>query len=181
MSEKYKIGVDHVPHFITCTVTNWIDIFTRRLYKDIVIDSLKFCCNHKGMKLHAFCIMTNHLHLIVSSHDHKLSDIIRDFKKFTAKEIIASIQQGPESRSEWILPILKDAADKTKRGKLFRLWQDGFHPIELNTPYLQDQKLDYIHENPVREGIVWAAEDYVYSSASFYAGRESVVEIYPIG
>ncbi len=178
MSEKYKVGEGHIPHFITCTVVNWIDVFTRREYKDIVVDSLKYCCGHKGMRLHAFCIMSNHIHLIVSSLDQKLNEIIRDFKKFTSKEIVAYLQKEQESRKDWILPMLKEAADRTKRGKIFRLWQDGFHPIELNTPSLQDQKLEYVHDNPVKAGIVWLPEEYVYSSASNYAGRDSVIDIY---
>lgn len=83
----HKIKNQDALHFITITVVGWVDIFTRMQYKDIIIESLKFCVQNKGLKLYAYVIMTNHLHLIVSA-DAGISDIIRDFKKFTSKEIL---------------------------------------------------------------------------------------------
>ena len=85
MKEGYLIRNQTLPHFITATVVDWIDIFTRQTYRDSVIESLDYCIKNKGMILYGYVIMSNHIHLIIQSEDGKLSDLIRDFKKFTAK------------------------------------------------------------------------------------------------
>jgi REP element-mobilizing transposase RayT len=91
-------------YFITATVVNWIDIFSRPIYKYIIIDSLKHCQKEKGLEIYAWVIMTNHIHLIVSAKPNfNLSNILRDFKKFTSKAIIESIQLENESRRDWML------------------------------------------------------------------------------
>lgn len=106
-----------------------------------------------------------------------LNDIIRDFKKFTSKELVKAIKEIPESRREWLLNKFEYAAGRLKRGVNYKLWQDGFHPVELNTNKMFDERLDYIHNNPVEEGITWSAEEYKYSSASNYSGTESVMHV----
>ena len=100
MKEGYIIKDQGKPHFITCTVVDWVDIFTRKVYKDIVISSLDYCIKEKGMMLYGYVIMSNHLHLIVQSKKGKLWDLIRDFKKFTRKNMLEAIQTEPESRRE---------------------------------------------------------------------------------
>lgn len=177
MSERYKVGDHTIPHFITITVIDWVDLFTRPVYKDIVLASLGYCREHKGLMIHAYCIMTSHIHLIVSSEREMLNDIIRDFKKFTSKELVKAIKEIPESRREWLLNKFEYAASRLKRGVNYKLWQDGFHPVELNTNKMFDERLDYIHNNPVEEGITWSAEEYKYSSASNYSGTESVMNV----
>ncbi len=82
--DGYKIRDQYAVHFITFAVVEWIDVFTRRSYADIVLDSLRYCIANKGLKVHAWCIMSNHVHMIVSPPDGNLSDILRDFKKFTS-------------------------------------------------------------------------------------------------
>lgn len=121
--------------------------------------------------------MTSHVHLIVSSEKEKLNDIIRDFKKFTSKELVRAIKEIPESRREWLLKKFEYAAGRIKRGVNYKLWKDAFHPVELNTNKMLDQRLEYIHYNPVEEGISWNAEGYKYSSASNYAGSEYLMDI----
>jgi len=91
MSSKYKVGEDAIPHFVTFSVIGWIDVFTREQYKILFIDSLKHCQQKKGMVLHAWVIMTNHVHLILSSNTDRLEDIVRDLKKYTSKQIIKAI------------------------------------------------------------------------------------------
>jgi REP element-mobilizing transposase RayT len=178
MSEKYKVHNPEGVYFITITVVNWIDLLTRKEYKDIVIDSLKYCQQGKGLVLHAFVIMTNHLHLLVSAEDnYVLSDIIRDFKKHTAKKIIEEMKFINESRQEWLLRGFGKAADKIKRNSKYKVWQDGFHPIEVLTGDMLLQKLAYIHDNPVNEGWVYEASDYVYSSASNYECKKGGLEV----
>ena len=109
MKEGYTIKDQEKPHFITCTVVDWIDIFTRKVYKDIVVSSLDYCLKEKGMILYGYVIMSNHIHLIVQSKEGKLSDLIRDFKKFTSKNILEAIQTDPESRRQWMLDLFKKA------------------------------------------------------------------------
>lgn len=109
MKEGYTIKDQERPHFITCTVVDWIDIFSRKIYKDIVISSLQYCIKEKGMILFGYVIMSNHIHLIVQSKNGLLSDLIRDFKKFTSKTIVDAVQTEPESRRDWMLDLFKKA------------------------------------------------------------------------
>ena len=106
-----------------------------------------------------------------------MSDFVRDFKKFTAKAVINDIQSLPESRRDWVLYRFEFAGKYDNRVKQYRFWQDKSHPIELSTTEMIEQRINYIHENPVRTGIVAEAEDYLYSSARNYAGLSSIIEI----
>ena len=169
MSEKYKIADDELPHFITCTVIGWVNAFCREAYKEKVMESIRFCQANKGLKLHAWVIMSNHLHLIVSSEENKLSDIVRDFKKYTSKQIIEAIKENDrESRREWMLNMFRYAGKGNNDNKEYQFWRNGYHPVELNTRIKVAQRLNYLHENPVRAGIVWEPQDYKYSSAIDY-------------
>jgi REP element-mobilizing transposase RayT len=93
----------------------WADVFTRKQYADILLDSLKFCQKNKGLRVHAWCIMPNHVHFILSaSSKPTLSDILRDLKKFSSSEIIKAIKANAnESRQSWMLYIFKSAVSKT--------------------------------------------------------------------
>ena len=178
MSERYKIKNQHSPYFITFTITDWIDVFTRPEYKHAIIDSLKYCQKKKGLIIHAYVIMSNHLHAIVStSEQFELQAIIKDFKKYTSKQIINLIKELPESRREWMLFRFKSAARRIKRGVNYKVWQDGFHPIELDTNEMLDQRLNYIHRNPVKAEIVIDDENYRYSSAIDYADGVGEIKI----
>jgi len=105
MATRYRFGDSSIPHFITFSVVNWIDIFSRECYKEIIVESLKFCTAEKGLNLHAWVIMSNHVHLIATARDgFELVNIIRDLKKFTSKMIIANIEDNiQESRKEWMI------------------------------------------------------------------------------
>src|SRR5688572_16391654 len=109
MSDRYKVRESWMPHFITTTVVGWIDALSREMYKEIIVDSLKYCQQNKGLNVHAWVIMSNHLHLIVSAKDDSaLPDIIRDFKKFTSRSLVNAIDQNPqESRKEWLLSMFR--------------------------------------------------------------------------
>ncbi|TLG99002.1 transposase, partial [Bizionia argentinensis JUB59] len=125
MKEGYIIRDQEKIHFITATAVDWIDAFTRKIYKDVIIDCLSFCIKNKGMILFGYVIMSNHLHLIIQSKDGKLSDLIRDFKKFTAKSILEKIQTEPESRREWMLERFKKATQTHSRNTNYQFWQYG--------------------------------------------------------
>jgi len=164
-------------YYITMTVVGWLDVFTRKNHRDVLIESLKYCQKEKGLIIYAYVIMSNHIHMIVqTSEPHQIKDTIRDFKKFTSKKILFQIQNEPESRREWMLKIFEDEAEQSKKHKTYKFWQVGNHAIEVFTEKFIWDKINYIHENPVRAGLVKQQWDWVYSSASNYQDEESVLE-----
>lgn len=175
MSDRgYLIKNQFAIHFITFATVQWVDVFTRTEYADIVVESLKFCKKSKGLKIHAWCVMSNHLHLIISSEEpNKLSDILRDLKKFTATQIIKAIERNPkESRKNWLLWIFKKAGLENSRNNEYQFWQQDNHPIECDHLSILDSKMAYLHENPVRAGWVRNEQDYIYSSGIDYYQQE---------
>jgi putative transposase len=179
MSSKYKVGEDAMAHFVTFSVVGWIDVFSRESYKEIFVNSLKYCQEHKGLTLHAWVIMTNHVHLIMSSNTNKIEDIVRDLKKYTSKKIVAAIQENPtESRKEWMLNLFSFAGKSNSNNKDFQFWKQDYHPIELNSAAKLKERLDYLHENPVRSGLVWEPWHYKYSSAiDYYTNEDGLLQI----
>lgn len=173
MSSKYKVADSTIPHFVTFSVVGWIDVFSREHYNEIMIESLQYCAEHKGLSLHAWVIMTNHVHLVISSKNAKLEELVRDIKKFTSKQIIKAISENPqESRKEWMLNIFRFTGSGNKNNKEFQFWKQDYHPVELTTNEMLEQRLLYLHENPVRSGLVWEAWHYKYSSAIDYYTKE---------
>ena len=177
MEEGYTIRDQTLPHFITATVVDWIDVFTRKVYRDEVIKCFDYCIKSKGMIVYGYVIMSNHIHMVVQSKDGKLSDLLRDFKKFTATSILNKIQNEPESRREWMLERFKLATQSHSRNKNYQFWQYGNHPEEIYTNKFMWSKLDYIHLNPVRAGLVEKASHFIYSSASNYVNDSGLIEI----
>ena len=178
MSEKYKFNNPEGTYFITMSTVGWIDVFTRPELKHVIIDSLKHCQKEKGLVINAWCLMPSHLHMIVRTSKVPLSDIMRDFKKFTAKKIVNVIGQIHESRREWMLEMFSDVADGLNRVKNHKVWQDGNHPILLFSNEVLQQKLDYVHMNPVIAEFVDEPEYYWYSSArDYYAKQKGLLEI----
>ena len=177
MKTGYTIKDQAKAHFITATVVDWIDVFTRQAYRDCVVDCLNFCIKNKGMILYGYVIMSNHIHLILQSNNGELSNLLRDFKKFTAKTILEKIQNEPESRREWMLERFQKATESHSRNTNYQFWQYGNHAEEIFTENFLWTKLDYIHMNPVRSCIVAKAEDYIYSSASNYILGKGIVTV----
>lgn len=179
MSIKYKIRDQSKLHFLSFAVVQWVDVFTRTLYKDVVIDSLRFCQQNKGLLLYAWCIMSNHLYLIISSKEnYRQENIIRDFKKHTVKELLKLIATNHrESRKNWMMWLFESEGKRNSNNKKYQFWQQDNHPIELSTNEMMDERLDYVHNNPVEEGIVEKPEDYLYSSARSYAGMPGLLNI----
>ncbi|MEM0575518.1 REP-associated tyrosine transposase [Flavobacterium polysaccharolyticum] len=175
--EGYTIRDQTLPHFITATVVDWIDIFTRKTYRDTVIECFDYCITNKGMVLYGYVIMSNHIHLVLQSSEGNLSDLIRDFKKFIAAKVLEKIQIEPESRRDWMLERFKLATESHSRNKNYQFWQYGNHPEEIYTNKFMWTKLDYIHLNPVRAGIVEKASHYVYSSASNYVNDTGLLKV----
>jgi REP element-mobilizing transposase RayT len=177
MGFKYSIGGKGI-YFITFTVVDWVDVFTRRIYKDILVDSLKFCQQHKGLDIYSWVIMTNHVHLIVSTSGKlSLSEILRDLKKFTSKALVKAIEENNESRKDWMLDRFEFKGRINPKIKNYQFWQEGSHPVELISNHFIKQKLIYIHNNPVEAGFVAEPEDYLYSSAIDYSGRKGMIDV----
>jgi putative transposase len=144
-------------------------VFTRKDYRDIVLESIRYCQKEKGLRLHSWCIMSNHLHLIISAKENNLSDILRDFKKFTSKQLIKAITENKqESRREWMLEIFSKQGAKNSRNSEYQFWRQDNQPMELTSGHFTFQKMNYVHQNPVAAGIVEKPEDYLYSSARDY-------------
>ncbi len=176
--EGYVIRDQNATHFLTFTVCGWIDLFTRKAYKDILIDSLKYCQQKKGLVLNAYVIMPNHVHLIASAKEgFRLSDIIRDFKKFTHHNMMKIIQSDTESRRLWMLHQFAYYATRHGRNENYQIWVHDSHPEALYTNAMTMTKLWYTHDNPVRAGWVAEQHHYLYSSASNYAGLGGLLEI----
>jgi REP element-mobilizing transposase RayT len=152
MSSGYQIRDQFAAHFITPAIVDWVDIFTRKIYRDIVVDSLNFCISHKALNVYGYVIMTNHLHLIVKSENGTLSNTIRDFKKFTSAQLLEAIMKEPESRREWMLHRFEWNAAQNKRSSDNQVWTHENHPEEIYSLKFFNQKLNYIHQNPVRAG-----------------------------
>ncbi|HRP40133.1 MAG TPA: transposase [Chitinophagales bacterium] len=172
MAFAYTIKDQKGIYFVTFTVHQWVDVFTRRDYADIAVNSLQFCQREKGLMIYGWVIMSNHIHLIVQSNQSPLSDIIRDFKKYTATQIVKAItENNRESRKKWLLWLFN------KEGKIW-FWEEGYHAEEIFSKEFFDTKLKYIHLNPVRAGIVEKEEEYLLSScADYYDVRKGLLEL----
>ena len=150
-SENYLIHDQHAVHFLTFTVIEWIDIFTRANYKIEIANALEYCQKNKGLRLYAWCLMTNHLHLVCQTTEpHTLSEFVRDFKKHTAKTIVKKIWDEPESRRNWILEALREAGKYDNRITNYKFWQEGCHPIQLHNNEMIDQRINYVGSADLR-------------------------------
>lgn len=184
--------------FVTITVIDWVDVFTREDYKHIIAESLDFCRKKKGLCIYAWVLMTNHIHLIVShdENNEKLASTIGDFKKFTAKKVLKAIIENPqESRKNWMLKHFEEETIKANKDascsvskshftdglqgceKHYHLWQRGYDSFCIYNIKMMRQKMDYLHANPVRAGIVDKPWEYRYSSYKNYSGEKGIIEI----
>ncbi|MEL6538796.1 MAG: transposase [Bacteroidota bacterium] len=177
----YRIRDPEAIYFITCTVVEWLDVFTRPEYAKIVLDALRYAQKSKGLLIYGWVLMPNHLHLIGQAgypDKASLSDIIRDFKRHTSKQMVQAVMDhSKESRKGWMTWLFRDNGAKAHSNEVFQFWQYGFHPIELSSDSLFYQRLDYMHDNPIRTGLVWQREHYAYSSAINFAGGKGHLEI----
>jgi REP element-mobilizing transposase RayT len=182
MSTKYKATIPGKAYFITTTTVNWVDLFTRLEQRMLLVDALNYCCEHKGLEIYAYCIMPSHLHMLCRADDEDLlANIIRDFKKFTSKKIIETIKKEKESRREWLLEMFQKSCEHLKRDQTFKVWQNGYHAVLIESQKFVFQKLNYIHNNPVKDRIVDKPCDYIFSSARDYVDKEGLVKVQRIG
>ena len=182
MSRNYKFHNKQGLYFVSFATVNWIDVFTRQIYFDILAESVSYCRKEKGMELFCYCFMPSHIHFIFRSSKDQPSELLRDFKRHTAKKIIEAIENNPqESRKEWLLWMFKRAGNKQGNVTKYQFWQHHNKPIELWSEKVIKQKIDYIHNNPLEVGYVTNIVDWKYSSARNYQDDNTILEIDNIG
>ena len=166
MSESYKTHEDGL-YFVTFSVVGWMDVFTRREYQDILVENLAFCQKNKLLKIFYYCIMPSHIHFISFSEKGSLSNVLRDFKSFTAKKLMEAIETNPqESRKEWMIKQFSYYGSLSSQKQERQFWNHGNHPFYLYSNKMIGQKIDYIHNNPVEAGFVNLPHEWRLSSAN---------------
>jgi REP element-mobilizing transposase RayT len=172
MALKYQIRDQKEWYFVTFTIVDWVDVFIRDTYRNIFLDSVRFCQKDRGLTVGAWVIMTSHVHMIVATNGIRdLRDIIRDLKSFTSRHIRLEIENATyESRNEWMMWHFRRAGYSNPNNKDFQFWIQDNHPIQLSSSDMMRQRINYIHNNPVEAGFVVKAEDWKYSSAHDYTG-----------
>jgi REP element-mobilizing transposase RayT len=182
MSRKYKFKENDKLYFVSFAVINWIDLFIRKEYKDVIVSSLKYCIEKKNLELYAWCILTSHVHLVIGSSENPLENIMRDLKRHTSEHLHQLIKHSSkESRREWLLAMMEKAGKENSNNCGFQLWQQHNNPILLVNQQMMHQKLNYLHNNPVEAGFIEKPEDWLYSSAKdYFTGKKGMVDILPI-
>lgn len=177
MSRSYRIFKElHYAYFVTWTIVDWLNIFSEASYCQIALDSLAYIRTHKKTELNAFVIMPSHIHAILWPEDGiNVSDIIRDFKRFTSRKISSEAEK--QNRMDWLKRFtLARSQNRAQDISTYQVWQEGSHPEAIFTEKFARQKMDYIHMNPVKAGLVKTADEWIYSSARAYFLDE---ETYP--
>ncbi|MGR3178109.1 MAG: REP-associated tyrosine transposase [Candidatus Anammoxibacter sp.] len=173
--KPYSINDSNAIYFCTDTIISFAFVFVEREFFEIIIDSFKFCQKEKGLKIHAFVIMPNHIHTVISANHKNLSGVLRDYKQFTSRKITETLRQYGRRQ---LLTLFQSAAENTKGGNHFKVWQSGSHPKLMDYDQKLFQKIEYVHNNPVRKGYVDKSENWLYSSARNYIVRDnSIIEI----
>ena len=174
MSTKYKFTDKEGIYFTTSTVAGWTDVFTRDIYRDILLDSIRFCQANQGLMVHAWVLMSNHLHMICSCKpNNDIALVLRNIKSFTAMKLIDAIIKNPkESRRENMLNIFEAEGKKSSSNFRFKFWEHENHPILLDSAFVFNQRLNYLHWNPVTAGFVTEPWHWKLSSATDYFTKE---------
>ncbi len=169
---RYKIYEPTHPHFITCTVLNWIPLFTRKESVEILFESFRYLQKSDDLKLYAYVILENHLHIVAQSND--IAKSMAKFKRHTARELIKLLQK---ENVKTILDQLAFYKKAYKSDREYQLWQEGLQPKLIQTDAMMISKINYIHQNPVKRGYVDEALHWRYSSARDYEGMSGLLEV----
>ena len=169
---RYKIYEPTAPHFMTCTILHWIPIFTRVQTTNIIFESLKYLQETDNLQIYAYVILENHLHLIASSDD--IAKSMAKFKSYTAKEILKYLQKENPKTILDQLAFYKKAHKKTAT---YQLWQEGIAPKIIQSDNMMLERIQYIHNNPVKRGYIDEAKCWRYSSARDYEGMNGLIGI----
>ncbi len=175
MKSRYKAFEDDGIYFVTSSIIEWIPLFKSPNYYEILIKALSYRQKNGKMKLYAYVLMTNHFHLILSVDN--ISKFMKELKSYTAHEIINLLKKHEEFS---LLEQLESNKKSHKTSSRYQIWQEGFHPQQILSEEMLLQKIEYIHQNPVRAGIVNNPEDWKYSSSSNYSKDEGILRIDPL-
>ncbi len=170
---RYHFAEHNRPHFLTCTVVEWLPVFTRQEAVDILLDAWRYLGAHQGLKLYAYVVLENHLHAVAQAEDLPL--IWSGFKSYTARGIINLLEA---KRAEALLKRMQLPGKAQRNDREHQFWQEGSHPQVIQNEMILRQKLDYIHNNPVKRGYVDRPEHWRWSSARNYAGEAGLLEIF---
>ena len=168
---RYKITQDSQPHFMTLTILHWLPLFTRPETVQILLDSLRYLMR-ESFTVYAYVILENHMHLVARSE--QLNTDIARFKSFTSRKLIADLQSR---NAKSLLDQFQFYKKAHKNDRTYQLWQEGVHPELIQGEEMMRQKVDYIHQNPVKRGYVDKAEYWRYSSARDYVGTAGLLKI----
>lgn len=170
-------------YFVSLYTRDWVDLFERPVYKQLIVHSLNHFGQQKGLIIYAWCLMSNHLFLLVRSEGFTpIAELIADFREFTEEKMLSALDTEPEPRRKWLLSHFRTSTGFMKLQKDWQLWEDEWQPVYIDMSKTADllQQFDFIHQQPVRDLVVDAAPDYRYSSARDYAGMKGLVHIYKI-
>jgi len=170
---RYRICDEKAPHFLTCTVLNWMPLFTRPQTAGIILDALRYRQEETGWKIYGYVILENHIHLIVQAEN--LAMELPRFKSCTARKLIDHLK---ECHAERLLKQLAFFRKSHKQDRDYQCWEEGSHPQLIENEQVLRQKLDYIHQNPVKRGYVDESVHWRYSSARDYAGLAGLITVY---
>ena len=178
MPTKFKIKDKDKSYFLTLNTIGWVDVFSKKEQKLLIVEALNEYQKNKGLEIFAYCLMTNHLHIICKAKEgYDLSNVIKEFKKTTSKLIVKLIKMKTEKRKEWLLQFFKKTFDHLMPKQRFKVWQGNNHAILIYSDDLLIQKTNSIHQDPVEEMIVENPTDYIFSSAKNYAGMKNILEV----
>ena len=169
---RYKIYEPTYPHFVTCTILHWLPIFTRKESVQIILDSIKFLQENDNLKVYAYVILENHLHMIVSSDD--LHKTMQSFKQYTAKQILEMLKKA---NAKTILEQLMFYKKANHTEKTYQVWEEGYQPKLIQNESIMIQKINYIHQNPVKRGFVDEEKHWRYSSARDYEDIKGLIDV----
>jgi len=172
MRSRYKFDLEQGLYFITSSIVEFLSVFTSDPYFRIITNSFSYCRQNKNIKIFAYVILENHFHLLISGVN--LTNVIRSIKRHTAREII---KQAEKEKNLQLLNSFKYFKKRYKNESNYQVWQEGAHPQYIFSLEMLEQKMDYIHYNPVSRGLVENPEDWLYSSARNYHCLDSVMEI----
>ncbi len=169
---RYVITEPDKPHFLTCTVVEWLPVFTRPEAVQIILDSWSYQRQHESLQLLGYVILENHLHFVAQAP--RLDKCVNSFKSYTAARLIELLEQR---QAERLLARLRFAKLAHKHDREYQFWQEGSHAEMVFSEAVMREKLDYIHRNPVKRGYVDLPEHWRYSSARNYLGQPGLIEV----
>jgi putative transposase len=165
--------------FITLQTVDSVDIFVRPVHKQVIVHTLNHFIDSKGLRVYAWCLMTHHLHLLIEGMPPAdLEKLEREFKLFTTSKILEAIDTEPEERKEWMMKRLECSGSILGLMKKYEVWGKSAHRcFDIKKDDIILEQFDFIHQNPVRDRIVDAPAEYLYSSARDYTGTRGLVNI----